>query len=198
MYNLQLLYKSLSDGNRCIRIIHRNELPDPVRKQRPGTSSGRMAGRRPWKKTGWWMCEMWKMRRSLSAAYQDKRRTWESSKRIARLEFYKCANKKLEKLRYVNRTPYCCKTISWHASFSVPFVPFMIRHSLELAALLLRHRSVAETRHKRNDGSLAIVRAICFAKVRLFCFTSSFSHCRAKAFRFRDLWKVRSFGWCAK
>ena len=95
MYNLQLLCKSLSDGNRYIRIVHRNELPDTVRKQRPGTSPGRMAGRRSWKKTGWWMCEMWKMRRSLSAAYQDQGRTWESSKRIARLESYEYANKRI-------------------------------------------------------------------------------------------------------
>ena len=33
MYNLQLLCKSLSDGNRYIRIVHRNELPDTVRKE---------------------------------------------------------------------------------------------------------------------------------------------------------------------
>ena len=50
----------------------------------------------------------------------------------------------------------------------------MIRRSLELAASLLRHRSAAETRHKRNDGSLATVRAICFAMIRLFLFHIQF------------------------
>ena len=72
------------------------------------------------------------------------------------------------------RVPDVKRQVTWHASFPVRFVPSMIRRSLELAASLLRHRSAAETRHKRNDGSLATVRAICFAMIRLFLFHIQF------------------------
>ena len=71
MYNLQLLCKSLSEGDRNFRFFHGNELSDSVRKQTAGTPPGKLARRRPRQKIRNRMCQMRQMRRSLSTAHQD-------------------------------------------------------------------------------------------------------------------------------
>ena len=75
MHNLQLLREGLPAERRHIGDLHGDELPHPLRQQRGGQSSGKLAHGRTRQKTRRRVRQMRPLRRGLPAAHKNPRRT---------------------------------------------------------------------------------------------------------------------------